>query len=220
MKSCRLCFEDSKQDTFAKWNEPLFESPNFIVLPSLGALVEGWLLIAPKKHFICMGALPDSLIEEMNGIKRILCSALQGYYGQVCAFEHGPSRPSCEVGCGVDHAHLHVVPVSFDLATAAGAFLPEDAIWAKANLDSCRSAFGRGENYLYLEQPIGEGRIIIHQQLGSQLFRRAIAKQVGVLDKFNWREYPQFLNVSSTIEKFHSKIGTLLSCKGQPEAAA
>lgn len=219
MTSCRLCFNLLLQAPIEAWNEPLFESPNFVVLPSLGALVEGWLLLVPKNHFICMGALPDSVAAEMQEMKHIICSVLQQCYGQVCAFEHGPSRVNLSVGCGVDHAHLHVVPVAFDLAAVVSSFLPEEVFWSEAGLEECRAAFGRGEDYLYLEQPIGAGRIATHQGFGSQLFRRAIATRIGALTQFNWREYPQTPNVSATINKVRAWDGGVFSCTSRPEVA-
>lgn len=209
MTSCRLCFDLLFQSPVKAWNEPLFESPNFVVLPSVGALVEGWLLLVPKKHFICMGALPDSVATEVQEMKHIMCSALQQIYGQVCLFEHGPSRANLSVGCGVDHAHLHVVPVEFDLASVVIPFFPKDVLWSEAGLEDCRAAFARREDYLYLEQPIGAGHIATHQGFGSQLFRRAIAARIGALNQFNWREYPQLPNVSATIDKVRMWDGSV-----------
>ncbi len=220
MRNCRLCADLVIRDSVKSWNKPLFKSPNFAVLPSLGALVEGWLLLVPKKHFICMGAMPDSIVAEMKWMKHHLCSVLQQCYGQMCVFEHGPSKPNCNVGCSVDHAHLHFVPMTFDLASAVTQFLPQDVLWSEAGLGECRAAFSKGEDYLYLEQPIGSGRIATHQGFGSQLFRRAIATQLGTPDQFNWREHPQLLNVSATIKRMQVHNGSVLSCKSQPQAAA
>jgi len=218
MTSCRLCSEILIQGPV--WNEPLFESPNFVILPSLGALVEGWLLLVPKKHFLCMGALTDSMAAEMHEMKHFLCSFLKQCYGQACAFEHGPSRANLSVGCGVDHAHLHVLPVAFDLSSAVTSFLPEDILWSKAGLEECRDAFGRGEDYLYLEQPIGVGRIATHQGFGSQLFRRAIATQIGAMNQFNWQEYPHLANVSATIEKVRKWDEGMFPWMSRPRVAA
>jgi ATP adenylyltransferase len=220
MTNCRLCSDLLRQGTVEDWNEPLFESPNFVVLPSLGALVEGWLLLVPKKHFICMGELPDSVANEMQEVKHVLCSVLQQYYGQVSAFEHGPSRPNCMIGCGVDHAHLHIVPIAFDLLSAVAPFLPEDVRWSEAGQKECRAAFSRGEDYLYLEQPIGAGHIATYKGFDSQLFRRAIAMQIGALNQFNWREYPQLSNVSATIKQWRTNNGNVFSCKSRLEVAA
>jgi len=220
MKSCRLCSDQVTYGRTEVWNEPLFESLNFVVLPSLGALVEGWLLLVPKQHFICIGALPDPMVTEMQEMKHIICLNLQKSYGQVCAFEHGPSKANCSVGCGVDHAHLHFVPVAFDLSSAATPYLPEKISWSDAGPEECRAAFNRGEDYLYLEQPIGAGRIATGQNFGSQVFRRAIAAQVGAVNQFNWREYPQLQNVSATIEEMQAWDRTKLAYESRPEVAA
>lgn len=220
MRNCCLCSSLISPSTFEAWNYPLFESPNFVVLPSLGALIEGWLLLVPKKHFICMGAVPGSIAAEMQEMKDMICKHVQQYYGQVCVFEHGPSRANVSVGCGVDHAHLHIVPVAFDLISAVTPLLPEDTIWSGAKLEECQAAFKRGEDYLYIEQPVGVGLIATNQGFGSQLFRRAIATQIGIANQFNWREYPQLPNVLVTIDKAQSWNGSVLSCKRKAEVAA
>jgi len=219
MNNCRLCY-DLRESPARLWNEPLFESKNFVVLPSLGALVEGWLLVVPKEHFICIGAIPQSFMAEMQMIQERLYAVVQEHYGNVCAFEHGPNRANAKVGCGVDHAHLHVAPVAFDLVSAVASFLPDEARWAEAGLEECRAAFNRGEDYLYLEQPIGVGRIATHQNFGSQLFRRAIANYEGVSDHYNWRDYPQLANVTATINKLRSLNGSPLICPSQVDIAA
>ena len=161
MTKCRLCLgvRGSSSLPGPEWNTPLFESPNFVALPSLGALVEGWLLLVPKQHFIAMGALPESLCDEMTAMKQLLWSALQECYGTSCAFEHGPSASLRDVGCGVDHAHLHFVPTSFDLPSAVSNFVPVNTSWRTGGVEDCRVAYENGEDYLYLEQPLGRGRI-------------------------------------------------------------
>jgi ATP adenylyltransferase len=213
MNNCRLCSDLANPNE--TWNAPLFESPHFVGLPSLGALIEGWLLLIPKEHFLCMGALPDALAPEMRDLKRKMCLVLERMYGPVCVFEHGPSRTSVRVGCGVDHAHLHVAPINFDLHATVTPFLPPDVTWSDAGLEQCAAAFCQGKDYLYLEQPLGRGRIATHGGFGSQLFRRAIAVQIGEPDHFNWREYPILPNVFATIKKVSAKRAVSL----QMEAA-
>lgn len=220
MNNCGLCYNHLYRDNTEFWNKSLFDFPNFIVLPSLGSLVEGWLLLIPKKHFICMGALPDSLIDEMEEIKQFLWVYLQQTYGSVLAFEHGPSKSNLKVGCGVDHAHLHFVPVDVDLILAASPFLPQDLHWSEAGLEECRDAFTQGKDYLYVEQSIGVGSIITSQEFGSQLFRRAIAANMGVLKQFNWREHPQYSNILATIDKVRSWDTSIFSSMSRPKAVA
>lgn len=216
MSSCRLCFRDLRPEP---WNEPLFESENFVVIPSLGALVEGWLLLLPRRHYICIGALPPSLVEEMDQLKQTAGSFVHDLYGSVCAFEHGPHKENRSVGCGVDHAHLHLVPASFDLLSAVTPFLPDKVIWRQGGLNDCRIAFGESRDYLYLEQPAGNGSIATHDQFTGQVFRQAIASELGVLAQYNWRDFPQLPNVEATIARALS-WNEDWSCRTKVEAAA
>ena len=202
MHTCQLCPHQSAKT----WDVPLLESANFRVLVSLGALVEGWVLLVPKEHFLSIGALPTSLFEELQSVKESVCERLQRIYGHVSAFEHGPGTQRRNVGCGVDHAHLHVVPVSFDLAAAAAPYLPEDSTWVVADLKCCKSAAEAGDDYIYLEQPLNSGRILCRKDLGSQIMRRAIAAQIGVPNDFNWRTNPQIETVNRTIRALESEM--------------
>lgn len=198
MSICRLCCRDPENEP---WNAPLFESQNFTAIPSLGSMIEGWVLLLPKQHYLCMGALPAHLIDEMEDLKRTIVCFLREVYGSVCLFEHGPHIENSLVGCGVDHAHLHLLPVGFDLRSAAAPLLPEDVVWRKAPITECRRAFTESKAYLYLEQPIGHGFIATHDKFKGQLFRQAIASHLGILSNYNWREFAYLDKVEATIAR-------------------
>jgi len=200
MSDCCLCSNLVSSNPPNSWDKPLFASENFVVIPSLGSLVEGWLLVVPRRHFICMGALPAELVHELEETKVMVARNLRHQYGEVYAFEHGPNMIERPVGCGVDHAHLHLVPLDFDLKSATRSFMPPEAQWKSASWESCQAAFHEGKDYLYLEQPLGTGHIATHTTLGSQIFRRAIATHVGSPQRFNWREYPNVEVISRTIQ--------------------
>jgi ATP adenylyltransferase len=200
LHACCLCSTLASQAGRARWDRALFESPNFEVLPSLGSLVEGWMLLVPKEHFLCTGALRPELVTEYKTLRATITTYISSKYGSACIFEHGPGQAHRQVGCGVDHAHLHILPLPFGLLSAAAKFLPAGISWADADHDSCRSAWEQGLDYLYVEQPVGVGRIAVHAKFGSQIFRKAIAARLGVLDQFNWREHPRLDVIDRTIE--------------------
>lgn len=200
MSRCCLCASLVSNEPPESWNKPLFESRNFVAMPSLGSIVEGWVLLVPKNHFVSVGALPPELLEEMESMKSHVVTNLTGRYGDLCAFEHGPSEKGRKVGCGVDHAHLHIVPIDFDLATWSAPYLPPGVGWKEGDFSDCRAAFLQGHDYLYFEQPLGSGRIAVHDKFGSQIFRKAIAARTGIPDQFNWRDHPKFENIARTIE--------------------
>src|SRR5712691_3239818 len=99
MLECVMCANINAQKP-EEWNEPIFESQNFVVIPSLGALVEGWLLLVPKRHFISMGAFHDEITAEMLHVKQSIIEVLETQYGSLCIFEHGPSQQNSKIGCG------------------------------------------------------------------------------------------------------------------------
>ena len=204
MKTCCLCSNLVSTPSTEAWDRPVFESANFVVLPSLGSLVEGWLLLVPKQHYLSMGALPASLVIEMEEMKAKVSAHVRQEYGETCVFEHGPATASRSVGCSVDHAHLHIVPLTFDIGQAARPFLPKDAEWVNASWIQCQQAHQAGKDYLYFEQPVGYGNISTHNEFGSQVFRKAIAAQIGRPDDFNWREHPELETIAKTINVLKS----------------
>lgn len=198
---CALC--SSITEPRDAWDRPVFQSENFIAIPSLGSLIEGWLLVVPRQHFISIGALTPTLLEEFASFKLDVAAHLISVYGEVCAFEHGPSAPNRQVGCGVDHAHVHLVPLRFDLVDAATIHLPE-AKWHAASWLECTHASAKGLDYLFVEQPLGVGRISVASQFGSQVLRRAIASSAGKLNEFNWRSHRHEANIERTITRLSS----------------
>jgi ATP adenylyltransferase len=198
---CCLCSGMSAGDMTEFWNRPLIETTNFVVLPSLGALVEGWVLIVPRDHLVAIAALPDELLGELILLKSEIYNLTERIYGTACIFEHGPATENRLVGCGVDHAHLHIAPVAFDLAEAVSGFLPPAAEWREATHEECRDVHGHGLDYLYVEQQLGSGQMSMHREFGSQLFRKAIAAHLGIADQFSWRSHPQIENVVATIAR-------------------
>jgi diadenosine tetraphosphate (Ap4A) HIT family hydrolase len=199
--TCALC--SSIAQPRDPWDQPVFESENFIAIPSLGSLVEGWLLVVPRQHFISTGALTPDLHEEFATFKQDVAARLSMVYGDICAFEHGPCAPRRQVGCGVDHAHVHLVPLGFDLGNAATAFVPGVA-WQPASWSECNRVVAQELDYLFVEQPLGSGRIAVANQFGSQVLRRAIASSLGRPEEFNWRTHRQELNIEKTIDRFSS----------------
>jgi ATP adenylyltransferase len=198
--TCCLCSPHVSKDSPEFWNNPLFETANFTVVPSLGSLVPGWLMVVPKAHVICAGALALDLAKEMEQLTRDVITNLERSFGEVCIFEHGPSASRKSTGCSVDHAHLHIVPVDFDLASAAQSFMPNDSVWKAGGWLSCQQAYLQGLDYLYIEQPIGKGRIATNAEFGSQVFRKAIAQHLGIIEQFSWRDFPKIDVVASTVE--------------------
>jgi ATP adenylyltransferase len=186
---CRFC-GNLAVATRAPWDRVLWETPSFVITPTLGAIVEGWLLVISKRHHLCMGALPPAELHELQSVTHHAASVVQDLYGPVAIFEHGPAQPQQQVGCGVDHAHMHIVPTACDLIAGARKHLPEHVQWELTETFGSIHRYTRAErSYLYLEQ-YGRRLVASDQELPSQLFRRVIAAHIGEPERWNWREHP------------------------------
>jgi diadenosine tetraphosphate (Ap4A) HIT family hydrolase len=180
----------------------LSQSENFAVFPTLGALIEGWLLIVPKNHALCLGALRRELHSELDELRRRVSLALEECYGAVTVFEHGPAQPCHLVGCGVDHAHLHVIPTQINLIEGVKEIFPEPLEWEPVDsIQETARLYEARLPYLYVEQSPGQGYVTTHPNLQSQMFRKVIARHIGRPEQYNWREFRGEANIRLTVER-------------------
>lgn len=106
---CRFC-NIGQNDRYA-WNQVLLETNHFVVVPSKGGFVPGWTMILPKHHVLSMAQLHPSISEELDSLLLRVCAKVQSVFGPATVFEHGATCINTTFGCGIDHAHLHVVPL-------------------------------------------------------------------------------------------------------------
>ena len=199
---CRLCDAQRHRGLQNVWDRILCESPEFIALPTVGAIVEGWLLIVPKDHYLCAGAMEPELLVRLDRFVGVVADRVEREYGEVAIFEHGPSCVGEPVGCTVDHAHIHIVPTRHNLVAGARDLAPRTLQWRRAaGLDDARDLHLRRLPYLYVEQPRGIVHIATGPGIPSQLFRRVVAQFMGAPERYDWRQFPETRNVEATIEK-------------------
>src|SRR6266852_4207519 len=113
--NCRFCRALTGGANGIWTDVPIYETDGFVVTPSLGALVEGWLLVLPREHAVNTSRIAANLRQEFTAIVDRTVAIVADEFGPVTLFEHGPSYDGSRLGCGVDHAHLLVVPLPFDL---------------------------------------------------------------------------------------------------------
>jgi ATP adenylyltransferase len=164
---------------------------SFVAWPSVGSLVEGWLIVVPRSHCLALASLTDSQQYELTELVRGLIATLEAAYREpVYIFEHGPAMPGTSQGCSVDHAHLHLVPLEFDLISAARNF-DSGVTWAAAGgLCSLRAQHSAGHPYVWIRSPNGDSWVTFDRDVPSQFLRRVIANELD-LGEPEWRREPR-----------------------------
>lgn len=168
------------------------------VVPTLGGLVPGWLLVIPRIEALGFRDLQPKSRMEVLGLARTIGEEVSAEGGQPYILEHGPSKASTVMGCGVDQAHLHVVPLQRDLLATC---LSDRSIeWFAADpVDPWRSCEG-GREYLLICKD-DACYIGYPSSCESQYFRKKIAQLLEVPDVWDYRRWPFYENARRTIDQ-------------------
>ncbi len=143
MSDCAFCDRDALRGI-------LHETEHFVLLADHAPLVEGHLLIIPREHFACYGAVPAALEQEWLALKRTVAEFLGRRYRTPLFFEHGVFRQT------VYHAHLHAIPLGAEgfrvdeLLAHGGRPVAEPA--------DVRVWYAEEGHYYYIEQPGPDGQ--------------------------------------------------------------
>src|SRR6267154_4346010 len=113
LSECDLCdeFSGGAKNSFDRiygqnpLTRVLFRSEEFIVVPTLGQIAEGHLLLLPINHWTAIGDLSESLLQEFAELLSAVTARLREEYGPCVTFEHGV-RSGTTGGCGISHAHM------------------------------------------------------------------------------------------------------------------
>ncbi|MFH1637696.1 MAG: hypothetical protein ABIB71_04710 [Candidatus Woesearchaeota archaeon] len=207
MSQCPYCKEFKKgffefQDQTYR-RHILCEKGNFVVFPSLGQIVEGYLLIASKKHYNGMGEVPKSLYPELESVCKKVREVLSNTYGSPLFFEHGSTLEK-KGGCCITHAHIHAVPVQIDILED----LTENFDYRKMDsFEELQKEFKKGNPYLFYESNSKERYLFeVNETIPSQYIRQIIAEKINKPERWDWRTYPGIDELVKTIEKLKGKF--------------
>lgn len=188
----------------AFYNAKLYETNHFAVIPSLGAIVEGWLLIIPKQHYLSYGYLQsDELYNELEEIIDYVGGIVKNIYGDFVVFENGAFCADKLVGCGVDYAHIHIVPTKHNLLDIVEKQFSIKYNWKPISLLKSSSEYVKDNKpYLFYKDQQGKSYITTDANIPSQLFRKAIAYTKGVEKEYDWKNNLFLDNIHQTIVRY------------------
>lgn len=185
------------------YDKPLHQTENFIVLPSLGSIVPGWLLVVPKKPVTRFADLPISVSAELHTLLLFLKSQIEEVFGNSYLFEHGGYEGSL-ISCGVDQAHMHLVPLNFDLLQTSTS--QKGLSWTKIELNQLPDSLNTKKEYLFVSS-FSESYMCELNNPESQWFRKLIAEKNDCPEKWDYREHAFPENIKKTIKNVRWHVG-------------
>jgi hypothetical protein len=156
------------------------------------------MLVIPKRKISNLSLLTIEEREELAGLRAQVTRSISTGGSKIFEFEHGDFVGGPH-GCGVDQAHLHLVPLSFDLISAARHTEPS-LYWHAQN--GPPDWTGNCNPYLYVGLPNKHGYIAYPEQPQSQWFRKLIAAESGQRHLWDYKQFPLYTNVVETMEQF------------------
>jgi ATP adenylyltransferase len=197
---------DVRFQSGSDFDQPLFQSQHFLCVPSLGSMVPGWVLITPRRQVLNMSQLADVERHDLASFFPMVRRAIENQFGEISAFEHGAWNFGSLTGCGVDQAHLHIVPISF--ATLAGAV--SDLQWEQAEVAlPCDIGVAQIE-YLWMAGS-KSAWISYPPEPTSQFFRRALSTLLNRSWQWDYRLHPFHDNIAATRRKLRAAFGPSVS---------
>lgn len=185
---CCICNIVSGNGLLGDIDKPFIQSANYRAVASVGAFIEGWSLIIPKEHDVSL--LEHYQRDEFLKFCIQVKSLVEQSYGRTIIFEHGANAFGSLAGCGINHAHLHVVPFKKSLRDS----LKNDSfVWGEIEASELKNVVG-DKDYLFYADDVGNsaltGIFTIMDQPISQYFRKVLASELGKSDSYDYREFP------------------------------
>jgi ATP adenylyltransferase len=198
---CRFCAQLGRADPedSAQWS-PVRKGESLLSVPSIGPLLPGWLLVLPTSHELSFADLSceAAVAAELEEV----AAWWADLFGPLSWFEHGPASEGSPVGCGVDHAHMHLVPLEgLDLLALARSRMPSlrfEPIGGVEEISRYRQA---GTPYLYLRAESGQSWLASSPGIPSQFFRQLIAAAQGRPGEFDWKRHHHRETLSYTLRR-------------------
>jgi XTP/dITP diphosphohydrolase len=208
---CPFCaeFEADGLSIFAQMmgdrlaNRVVYEDEDFVVMPPLGQFIEGGLLLLTRRHILSLACLPPALFERLEGLVRAISRAVIERWGvPPLVFEHGPAPQRGKGVCCVDHAHFNIFPARIQVHPhlADRMHIPVGSLSELVRLR--RAGFG----YLFVQENDGARHAYDGQNVPTQLVRRIISAQLGLPERWHWRDYPGLDELAATCNALKGQI--------------
>ncbi len=169
----------------------LSKSRCFTVLCDVHPLVEGHLLIIPKRHTSCAGEYTKEEWNDFLPLYERMSNWVLQKFGSVATFEHG------KIGQTVFHSHIHILPFPQKIEQ----IIPEgkEKLLPLNTVEELVDVFQQDGQYLYVS--IGQEKWTVDPSLGvPRFFRDRFASSLGCPERADWKataQNPQLMAIGN-----------------------
>lgn len=167
-------------------NRILAETENFAAFPSLSPIVVGHILLVPKHHISSIAQLHAAFHTEFKTFISTLLRRISARLEPPIVLEHGIGNGKIG-GCGISHAHLHLLPLSPSVAARVNSQISRSFLFSQLQLAQLADGTHNDDSYLLFGLKPEELSVAFQENVPSQYFRKIIATQLG-LERWDWRE--------------------------------
>lgn len=183
----------------------LLETQNWYVIPTLGSLTVGYVLLVAKEHHLSLANLSNELFDEMLQLKKQVEEFLYNKFGMRClVFEHGVTDAVSKGASSVDHVHVHILPFPKPIWQDIAADIPKVHFEVVSGYMELYSSWQKNlPNSYLLFQDTDQSIYYLPDasNMPSQLFRKCLAPYLKA-DQWDWHNETYLDNITQTIELF------------------
>jgi diadenosine tetraphosphate (Ap4A) HIT family hydrolase len=192
-------------------NRVLQQTRSWVVVPSIGPIVPGHILLVSTRHFESVLTTNKQDIEDLERLISLCSERLTKIYGSTVAlFEHGMAAGAQNLsGACIDHAHLHLVPCEADFS---GYALGKIERWISAASILELHDLGIQRPYLLVGSASDPQNVHLHEcydPIPSQYLRKVFSVCVGKPAHWDWRDNPNSAGFLQTMRDWRKYDGQL-----------
>ena len=197
---CCLC--DAVTDSLSNKEKSLienwfmYESEHFIIIPSLGPFVEGQIMIVSKSHFPNLKSMNKNVLDDLNKVFEIIKTKTKTIYNSHLLFaEHGAFNDIQKGGACVIHMHIHCIPGYVDGIAALKKLLKIHYSGIDLN-----ELWKINKPYILIINSFDNKNYIFEaEDVPSQMIRRTLLANRGIINNWNWRANYDYELISKTL---------------------
>lgn len=187
----------------------LWETEQWVVIPTLGPLSLGHIMLVPRNHYYSTLSCTSAMLQECSELLNRCGSVLRSIYRQgVIVFEHGATATeSRKCGACIEHAHLHVVPGPSSFVAAARSKFRD---WQSGSSILELPDLVENSPYMLVGSCTRRPRFWVRRcsdTVPSQLLRRVLARELGNPTEWDWRKHVGSNVFIKTITDWKNYVG-------------